>query len=229
MQKNNDDLKTQELIKSISAIFRKLENNIANLDNNVNCVFSINESLRELDDYEKLIPLKYQKFYFKHYDGLTDDFMNKIILNTSTRINNPDNLENAELIKSIRFTIRSLEYLLANFRNDEKNISIINKLITSLNEQKNVVPGKYQKYFNRHFDYLKNQFATKENRNNCMTIKKTSPGHPDNLSSQCTNRNNESKSWRDSKWTSYRDYKYFEKTTMEKTTDPFLAKRLRRI
>ena len=270
MIKIHDDLKTRELVASISAIFLKLENLIENLSCDEAHVFTINESFELLNNYERLVPLKYMKFFLKHFDDLILDFQKKIIFNTSQTLKNRKRTDSVELINSMRFSFRSFEYLLANNSGEGKKALIINTFLKTLDEYEKVVPQKYQKVFSRRYNNLKDKISKKtfdpkgdkasrsiSSKNQKISsdqwtsvrvtkqlidkyiknafLPKTTPAFGPasyrylEKSSNQTTTISPRKPVRESKWTSERDYRYFKKTTLEKTPDPFLAKRLRRI
>ncbi len=229
MIKNNDDLNTQKLIKSISAIFQKIENIITNLNDDENHVITINESFELLNNYEKMLPQKYKKFFFNHFDGLISDFTNTIVSSTSKNIANKEKIETLELIKSIRFAIRSLQYLLSHYDGSGKRISIINALIRSLEEYKDIVPKKHHESFLRHFNYLKNEFEAKRNPGKINILKQNPSRHPVYSFSRNAKGDTDIKSKRRPKQMGYGVYLFYKSNTKKNPADPFRIKRLRGI
>jgi len=81
MNSNKDDLKTEELIKSIRSKFRHLKFLLTYYENNESQISTINELFKSLNNYENSVPLKYKNAFLRRLDELTNEFTTKKDLN----------------------------------------------------------------------------------------------------------------------------------------------------
>lgn len=211
----NEKEEILNLINSIISIIRNLECLILNFKVDENNLSSISELFTKLDNYKTIVPPKYQKAFLKHYIKLKNDYAKKILDTKSHEINCSENYATFEAIKSVKSEFSHISYLLVLYQHNEFYFSSIKKSFKLLSNYEVLIPKRYKKAFFKHLNNLSNEFNNLKDKyeNNTLSIKSAKP----------------KKKFKRVAKSTFRMPYFNNKQSRERTSDPFLAKKLRKI